>query len=491
MSIRLESLIEGLQTRLEGDPGVTITDVVSDSRRAEPGALFVALRGERTDGHRFLDAAVAAGAAALLVEEPPRRLARPVAWAQVPDTRTALPIVASRLFGNPGEAMTLIGVTGTNGKTSTVRMIEAILDSDGRRAGSLGTISVRYGGVEFPSLLTTPEADDLQRTLARMRDAGLQAVAMEISSHALARRRVDRLAFDCAVFTNLTQDHLDFHGDMETYARAKRRLFEAPFLHGPAVINVDDPVGRTMAQDLEGRGKRVVTFGRRTHVGVHVRTTDERVGLSGSRIEIDAEGEQLRVTVPLPGDFQVENALAAIAAACALGIGKDAICRGIETCPQVPGRLEQVGPGSPVVLVDYAHTPDALDRVLERLRPLVPGRLITVFGCGGDRDRTKRVPMARAACRHSDLVVATSDNPRSEDPAGILRDIEAGLSGSYEILPDRRDAIQHAITEARAEDVILIAGKGHERVQIVGSEQIPFDDREEGRRALKDREADG
>ncbi len=490
MSARLGSLIEGLQAEVHGDGSVRVTDVVSDSRAVEPGALFVALPGERTDGHRFIGAAVEAGAAALLVEEPPRRLPRPVPYAQVPDTRGALGLVAARLFGSPGDRLTLVGVTGTNGKTSTVRMIESILRADGRPAGSLGTLSVRYAGVELPASLTTPEADHLQRTLARMCDAGVEAVAMEVSSHALVRHRVATLRFDCAVLTNLTQDHLDFHGDMDGYAAAKRLLFDRESLAGPAVLNADDPFGATLAAELEERGQTVVRFARTKRTRATVRSIEEEVGLAGSHLVVDLDGEVLSLTVPLPGDFQIENALAAIATGRALEIGPEAIRNGIEGCPPIPGRLERVDPSRPVVLVDYAHTPDALDRVLERLRPLVEGRLITVFGCGGDRDPTKRAPMAQAACRHSGLVVATSDNPRTENPRAILRDVEAGLSGAYEIVEDRRQAIRRAVRLAHPEDVVLVAGKGHEQVQILRDRQVPFDDREEGRRALKDREAD-
>jgi UDP-N-acetylmuramoyl-L-alanyl-D-glutamate--2,6-diaminopimelate ligase len=486
MNARLEQLLTDLDAKLHGDAATTVTDVVSDSRQVKPGALFVALRGERTDGHHHLKGAVDAGAAAVLVEEAPLPL--PVPHAQVPDTRRALPVVASRFWGHPGDHLTLVGVTGTNGKTSTVRMIESILDADGRRVGSLGTISVRFGGEEIPTVLTTPEADAIQRTLARMLDGGAESVVMEVSSHALAQGRVGALRYDVAAFTNLSQDHLDFHGDMESYARAKHTLFEPTHLDGPAIVHVGDPAGEDLARRLRAEGRTLLTYGRGSSTDADVRSVEEEIGLDHSRIVVEDRGSPTELRVPLPGDFQVTNAVGAFTVARALGVGIDSIRQGLAACPAVPGRLERVSGGRPVVLVDYAHTPDALDRVLDRIRPLVPGRLITVFGCGGDRDRAKRIPMAEAACRHSDHVLATSDNPRTEDPERILEDIAAGLSGSHERIVDRREAIRRAVEMAAADDVVLIAGKGHETVQIVGDRRLPFDDRAEARAALAARE---
>jgi UDP-N-acetylmuramoyl-L-alanyl-D-glutamate--2,6-diaminopimelate ligase len=444
----------------------------------------VALRGDRTDGHHYLKGAVDAGAAAVLVEEPPTPLPLPVPHAQVPDTRRALPIVASRFWGRPADHLTLVGVTGTNGKTSSVRMIESILDADGRRVGSMGTISVRFGSEEIPTDLTTPEADAIQRTLARMRRGGADSVVMEVSSHALARERVGALRYDVAAFTNLSQDHLDFHGDMESYARAKQALFSPTYLDGPAVVHVGDPAGTALAERLRAEGRTLVTYDRGRGANAEVRSVEEEIGLDHSRIVIEDRGSLTELRVPLPGDFQVTNAVGAFAVARALGVGIDSIRQGLAACPPVPGRLERVSDERPVVLVDYAHTPDALDRVLDRIRPLVPARLITVFGCGGDRDRVKSAPMAEAACRPSAHVLATSDNPRTEEPERILEDIAAGLSGSYERVVDRREAIHRAVGMAAADDVVLIAGKGHETVQIVGDRRLPFDDREEARAAL-------
>ncbi len=487
MSQSLAELVADLGAVVEGPAHAPVRDVCYDSRAVRPGSLFVALRGARTDGHRFVAQAVEAGASALLVEEAPSNRPAHVAVARVPDSRRALADVAARFFGHPARRLTLIGVTGTNGKTSTVRMIESILLASGRRAGSLGTISVRYPGFEEKSSLTTPESLDLQRWLARMRDAGVVAVAMEVSSHSLALGRVRGLRFAAGVFTHLTQDHLDFHEDMESYAAAKARLFSAEYLAGSAVLNGADPWTPRFAAVAREAGREVVTYARGADARADFRTVDEHIELSRSHLRVRGPDAEVEVELPLPGDFQIDNALAALATGRALGLEWDAIRRGLERCPAVPGRLERVGEGRPIVLVDYAHTADALDRVLGRVRPLVAGRLIAVFGCGGDRDRTKRAPMARAACAHADHVIATSDNPRSEDPDAILRDVAIGLSGSHEIVRDRREAIARAVARAGNDDCIVIAGKGHEDYQIVGRERLAFDDREEARRALEAR----
>jgi UDP-N-acetylmuramoyl-L-alanyl-D-glutamate--2,6-diaminopimelate ligase len=487
--MRLDALLAGIATRIEGARDAEIRELAYDSRRACPGALFFALRGEQADGHAFAAEATRRGAVALVVERAPDALPAPVALAFVPDARRALAEVAARFFGEPARGMTLVGVTGTSGKTSTVRMIESVLASAGRRSGSIGTVSLRWPGHDEPSKLTTPESLDLQRALARMRDAGVDAVALEVSSHGLAQGRLQPLRFAAAVFTNLTQDHLDYHSDMQRYAEAKALLFGAAYLDGPAVINASDPYGERMARAARDAGRRVVGYARGKDSRAEVHTVHEEVELSGARVEIACGGERLRLTIPLPGDFQVENALAASAAAWALGVAPERIAEGIARCPAVPGRLERVGSALPLVLVDYAHKPGALDFMLARVRPFVRGRLICVFGCGGDRDRTKRPLMARAACRHADLVIATSDNPRSEDPAAILREVATGLSGRHELIVDRRAAIERAVALAGDDDVVVIAGKGHEDYQIVGGERRPFDDRLEAARALAARGA--
>ena len=483
MKERLDALLAGLEAELSGDPATQICDVACDSRAVGSGALFVALRGAQTDGHRFVAEAASRGAAALLVEEVPPDVPDGVALAVVRDTRRVFGEVAARVFDHPARDMSLVGVTGTNGKTSTVRLLESIFATLGRRVGSVGTVSVRWPGAEEMAGLTTPDPAELQRTLARMRAAGVDTAVLEVSSHSLEQHRVEPLRFEAAVFTNLTQDHLDYHGEMESYARAKARLF-GEYLDGVAVLNAADPYAETMREAARRADRDVVSFARGTAAGADVRTLREDVRLDGARLEVDCRGAPLELELRLPGDFQVENALAAVATAAALEVPAGVIARGVAACEAVPGRLERVGTERPVVFVDYAHTPDALDRVLGRVRPFVTGRLIVVFGCGGDRDRRKREPMARAACAHGDHVIATSDNPRTEDPEEILRDVARGLSGAHEIVADRRSAIARAVAMAEPDDVIVIAGKGHEDYQIVGTERRPFDDRVEARAAL-------
>ena len=489
MSATLAELVAGLDARVLGPAGVRVDDLTYDSRQVRPGALFAALRGAQTDGHRFVAEALAAGASALLVEEAPELLPAAVGAAVVRDARAALADVAARFFGFPAESLILVGVTGTKGKTSTVRLCESVLRAGGKRAGSLGTISVRYPGFEEKSAMTTPESLDLQRWLARMRDAKVEAVAMEVSSHSLALGRVRGLRFAVAVFTQLAHDHLDFHGDLESYGRAKSLLFGPAHLAGTAVVNAADPWTPRLAELARAAGNPVVTYGRGASSSADYTTVAERIELAHSHLRVRGPDAELELDLPLPGDFQVDNALAALAVGRALGIPWEAVRSGLESCPPIPGRLEPVGDGAPVVLVDYAHTADSLERMLSRVRPLVRGRLIAVFGCGGDRDKTKRAPMARAACANADFVIATSDNPRSEDPEAILRDVAAGLSGAHEVISDRRAAIARAIARARPEDCVVIAGKGHEDYQIVGREKRHFDDREEAAQALRARAA--
>ncbi len=480
----LEELVRGLGARIEGDGSTGIAEICRDSRQVSRGALFVALRGSQTDGHRFAAQAVQAGAAALLVEQLPPATPSGVPVACVHDTRAALAEVAARFFDRPGAELVLIGVTGTNGKTSTVHMIESIFRAGGHSTGSIGTICVRGPGFEEPASLTTPESVDLQRTLARMRAAGADLVALEVSSHSIALGRIRTLRFAASVYTHLSQDHLDFHGDMATYAATKAELFGPEYLEGTAVLNAGDPLTPRLADRARAAGRPVCTYARGHHPSALIHTISERVELDGSRLEVRTPEGDRELVLALPGDFQVENALAAAATAHVLGLDWETIACGLAGCPPIPGRLERVSDQRPIVLVDYAHTPDALDRVLASLKPLVKGRLITVFGCGGDRDRSKRAPMARAACAHSDLAVATSDNPRTEDPEKILRDVAEGLSGAHEVRPDRRDAIRHAVRLASDDDVVVIAGKGHESYQILGHERVDFDDRVEARHAL-------
>ncbi len=504
--IRLGALLDALPPELApkerppADPG--IAGVTIDSRRVAPGDLFVALRGANADGHDYLAEAAALGAVALLVDTAPCAGGLPTAVV-VPDTRRALAPIAVRFFGDPARELTLIGVTGTNGKTSTTFLVESILAAAGLAPGLIGTVEVRYKGEKRRALNTTPESLELQRLLRDMRTHGVAAAVMEVSSHGLALGRVAGVRFDAAALTNLTQDHLDFHGDMEAYAEAKAQLFRHHVKPGGvAVVNLDEPRAERFLAAARAGGARTLGVTRRPGVAAEVRVEAAHVSLSGVAARLALPSGPLEVRLPLVGDFNVENLAVAVGIAVGLGIAPERIAAGVAGCPQVPGRMERVGlgaPGAPVVLVDYAHTPDAVEKLLRAVRPLTSGRVIAVFGCGGDRDRSKRPKMAEAVARFADLAVLTSDNPRTEDPAAILREVAVGLSGLRRVekeelagasrawveCGDRREAIALAIAVARAGDSVVIAGKGHEDYQIIGRERLPFDDREEARRALR------
>ena len=477
-----------------------------DSRAVAPGDLFVALRGSAVDGHAYLGQALALGAVAVVVEEIPAGLELPGRPAiVVADTRRALAALATRFYGEPSAELSLIGVTGTNGKTSTSYLIESILARAGRRVGLIGTVESRFAGQKRRSINTTPESLDLQTSLRDMRSRGADAVVMEVSSHGLQLGRVDGCKFRVGAFTNLTQDHLDFHGSMAAYRDAKALLFTRYLAKdGTAVVNVDDPAGLELARAASNAGAAVIRISRGAEA--EVRLEESEVRMEGTRARVGIPGAALELRVPLLGDFNLENVLVACGVAVALAVAPAAIEAGVAACPQVPGRVERVAAGEgaqPTVLVDYAHTPDAVDKLLRTLRPLTRGRLITVFGCGGDRDRAKRPLMAEAVARWSNLAVATSDNPRSEDPRAILADVERGLGKleralpealgerdrAYAMVVDRRAAIALAIGLARPDDTIVLAGKGHEDYQIVGRERLPFSDRDEARRALAKRGA--
>jgi len=481
-----------------------------DSRAVARGDAFFALRGAQADGHDYLAQALERGAAALFVETLPAGLALGDATViQVKDTRRALAPVATRFFAAPSRDLTLIGVTGTNGKTSTTYLVESILRAAGWSPGLIGTIETRCANRREPATNTTPESLDLQRSLRAMREAGADAVVMEVSSHGLELGRVDGCAFAVAAFTNLTQDHLDFHGDMDRYLRAKARLFEQHLAPGAAaVLNRDDPAAAAFETAARGAGARVVRVSRRAGADATVRLLDAEVGPEETRARVQLPSGALALRIPLIGDFNIENALVACGVGVSLDITPDVIATGIATCPQVPGRVQRVGaeiPHAPTVIVDYAHTPDAVEKLLATLRPLAAGRLLAVFGCGGDRDRGKRPRMAEAVARHADLVIATSDNPRGEDPERILDDVQPGLASLARVdaaglaqagrawcrIADRRAAIAHAIAIARNEDTVVIAGKGHEDYQIVGRERLPFSDPEEALRALRGRGSAG
>jgi UDP-N-acetylmuramoyl-L-alanyl-D-glutamate--2,6-diaminopimelate ligase len=513
LSNLLAALPEALATtarigeELGRDP--VIRGISYDSRKVAPGDLFIALRGSVSDGHDYLERAVALGAVALLVEAAPdAKLLTDCVAAVVPDTRRALAPIATRFFGEPGKEVTLIGITGTNGKTSTSYLVESILTRARKRTGLIGTVEVRFAGNAQPAVNTTPESLDLQSTLRSMCTLNVESVVMEVSSHGLELGRVEGCRFQVGAFTNLTQDHLDFHQTMEAYRDAKTLLFSRYLARGGlAVVNLDDPAAPAMIAAARSANARLVRVSRDAGSEAEVRLGSAEVRLDGTSALVTLPSGEIEISLPLLGDFNVENMLVACGIACALDIPPATIVAGIAACPQVPGRVERVGadiPAAPTVLVDYAHTPDAVEKVAHTLRPLTSGRLIAVFGCGGDRDRGKRLHMAEAIARHCDRVIATSDNPRTEDPERILADIEQGLGKlervaperlentehAYVSLVDRRSAIELAIRIAREGDTVLIAGKGHEDYQIIGRERRPFSDGDEARRALENRGLD-
>jgi UDP-N-acetylmuramoyl-L-alanyl-D-glutamate--2,6-diaminopimelate ligase len=459
-----------------GAPDVEISGLAYSSRTVEPGTLFFCVRGFKADGHDFAPDAVARGAAALVCERP---LGLGVPEVVVDDARRAMADVAARFYGDPTSRLQVAGVTGTNGKTTTAFLIRAILESAGIRTGLLGTVTSIVGGREEPVERTTPEAIDLQAIFRRMLHSGDRACAMEVSSHALHLHRVDGIRFACRVFTNLTQDHLDFHPTMEHYFAAKRSLFQGP--GGPAIVNVDDGYGRRLVDELGG----TVTFG--IDSDADYRAEGVEFDTAGARFACRAPDGAVHVETRLPGLFNVSNSLAAIAAARALGVPLEACAEGLAGAARVPGRFEPVDEGQPfAVLVDYAHTPDSLENVLRAARELTSGRLHVVFGAGGDRDQAKRPMMGAVATEFADRVVVTSDNPRSEDPEAIVDQILKGARPGAEREVDRRRAIALAIESAEPGDVVVIAGKGHEQGQeFEGGRKEPFDDVTVAREALR------
>ena len=476
--MELAGLIRALAPEeVVGQRDVDVRDLAYDARAVTPGAAFFCVSGSRADGHDFAADAVAAGAVALVVERP---LEVDVPQLVVADTRAAMAMAADAFFGEPTRSLEVAGVTGTNGKTTTTFLLGAILEAAGRRPGLVGTVEWIVGGKSRPAAHTTPEAIDLQRLFREMLDAGDESAAVEASSHGSALRRLDRVRFDALVFTNLSQDHLDLHGSLEDYFEAKRRLFFGP-QPPPAAVNVDDEWGRRLADELEAAGRApLITFGLGS--GAEVRADGLQLDARGSRFR--AAG--IEIETPLRGSFNVENVLAAVAAGILLDIDEAAIAAGIAAVAGVPGRFEAIDEGQPfAVIVDYAHTPDSLDIVLQAARDLGPGKVIAVFGAGGDRDRGKRPLMGRIARDRADLAIVTSDNPRSEDPLAIIQDVLQGAGMEVEIDPDRRSAINRAIGVAGPGDVVVIAGKGHEQGQDIGGVVQPFDDREVAREALR------
>lgn len=482
----LTALLERAET-LAPPPALEATGLDYDSRRIRPGFVFFAFPGERVDGHDFIPQARAAGAVAV-VSERPQPGDDPGPWVQVAHGRQALAEAALAFYERPDRSIDLIGVTGTNGKTTTVFLIDSILRAAGFKTARLGTIDHRVGDEAIPAVNTTPESLDLVRLFAKTRDIGGKYATLEVSSHGLELRRIYGLEFHASVFTNLSQDHLDFHQTMEAYARAKRRLFEGAGARPPryGVINNDDPVGR---EYLELDGFEKLSYG--VDAGATLRAKRVQSSFEGLRFEIDTPQGPIEVHSHLLGAFNVSNILAAVGAGLAAGIDPKVIEQGVAALEAVPGRFENVRAGQDfAVIVDYAHTPDALDNVLQAARKIAgrKGRVLTVFGCGGDRDRAKRPLMGEAAGRASDRVILTSDNPRSEDPLRILADASIGLDrveASYVRESDRRRAIRQALLEARSGDVVMIAGKGHETVQKIGDEALPFDDRQVAREMLE------
>jgi UDP-N-acetylmuramoyl-L-alanyl-D-glutamate--2,6-diaminopimelate ligase len=497
--VTLADVARATDAELSGDGAASaapVIDVTHDSRQARAGWLFVAVRGERFDANRFVPEVMRQGAAGVVSE-----LERPAdfagAWLRVANARAALALAAAEVHRHPSRELRLVGITGTNGKTTTAHLVAAVAEAAGERVAVMGTVGYRIGDETFDAVHTTPESSEVQRFLRRAVGAGCRVGVMESSSQALDLRRCDALEVAAAVFTNLTQDHLDYHGTMENYFDAKRRLFDGRTGARPAssVLNTDDAYGARLAEEIAGAGGRVLRYalGANVAAGAEVFAREVEFSLGGNTFELVTPAGSRRVRSPLVGRPHVYNALAAAAAGHALGYPLEVIARAVETCAGAPGRFERVAHGGDfTVAVDYAHTDDALRNVLSSARDVAAegARIITVFGCGGDRDRTKRAPMGEAAARYSDIVILTSDNPRTEDPESILADAEVGLKRAgkpYLKFVERREAIRRAIQEARAGDVVVIAGKGHETYQIIGTETHHFDDREVAREALAER----
>lgn len=497
MTVVLKDIVKVLQLpEVEGDVSVPVTGVTHDSRKVRPGMLFAAFPGESRDGFDFVEQAVAAGASAVLAQRPRPESLAPLPWIVVPDARRALGPVAAQMHGEPSSRMTLVGITGTNGKTTLTFLMESILRLAGGVPGVIGTITYRWGGQERSASHTTPEASELQAMLAEMVDAGVTHAFMEVSSHGLHLGRLDGCEFDVGVFTNLTQDHLDYHGNIEDYFLAKRILFEELLAgskkkYRAAVLNLDDRYGRRLSHTMGCFP--VVGYGNLPECSV--RPVEVSQTAEGTRTLVVTPRGLVAIQSSLTGSFNLSNILAAVAVSEALNLPHEAVRRGIGAVAAVPGRLERVPSGVGAVFVDYAHTPDALTNVLAALGSIRTARIITVMGCGGDRDRTKRPLMGMEAAVGSDFVVLTSDNPRTEDPLDILRQVEEGVrkSGfallpeqpngaplprsSYLVIPDRRQAIAWAVRQLEEKDILLVAGKGHETYQEIRGIRYPFDDR--------------
>lgn len=495
VTIKNVSLELGAELSGTGTNTAPVVDVTHDSRQVREGTLFVAIKGATTDGHRFIDEVMRRGAPGVVSE-----YCRPAgfdgAWLKVDHARKALARAAAVINGNPSHDLDLIGITGTNGKTTTTYLCFALAEAAGQKPAMLTTVEYRMGEKSEPAVRTTPEASDTNRFLRAAVDDGCSMAVMETSSQAIDLHRCDQLRFKVAIFTNLTRDHLDYHGTMENYYDAKKRLFDGRLGESPgsSVINIDDEWGQKLAAELRSAGQTVKTFSlgdppREHSADADFFASDIDVSLMrGTSFLLNSPAGRRRIESPLVGKPHVYNMLAATAAAFELGYDLDSIAKGLAGCVGAPGRFERVPNDTDfAVVVDYAHTDDALLNTLRTARDLTPGRVVTVFGCGGDRDRTKRGPMGEIAGRYSDVVIITSDNPRNEDPLAIISEIEVGVKSTgtqYEITPDRREAIYRAVTLARQDDVVIIAGKGHETYQIVGGNRFHFDDREVAAEAL-------
>lgn len=487
-SITIQHIAGSLGAKLFGDGSGVVNDVTHDSRQAREGTLFVAIKGATVDGHRFVDDVMRRGSAGIISEfDPPGAFSG--SWLKVKDDREALAKAAAVIKGNPSHELDLVGITGTNGKTTTTYLCFALAEAAGQKPAMLTTVEYRIGKSSEPAVRTTPEASDTNRFLREAVDEGCTMAVMEASSQAIDLHRCDWLRFKVAIFTNLTRDHLDYHLTMENYFDAKKQLFDGRLGEKPgsSVINIDDEWGVKLADELRADGERVVTFSQMSDADFTAKSIEVSL-IRGTSFILKTPSDEIRVTSPLVGKPHVYNMLAATATALELGYDLNAISKGLSTCIGAPGRFERVPHDVDfAVVVDYAHTDDALLNTLKTARDLTGGRIITVFGCGGDRDRSKRRPMGEVAGEYSDLVVITSDNPRNEDPLKIISEIEVGVrekTRAFEVVPDRREAIYRAVAAAKKDDVVIIAGKGHENYQIIGEDKFHFDDREVAAEAL-------
>lgn len=485
----IQKIAEKLNAEFNIDAETKVFDVTHDSRQAGKGSLFAAIQGLTLDGHRFIEDVMRRGAVGVISElDQPKNFAG--AWLKVADARKALAKAAAVINGNPSKELKLVGVTGTNGKTTTTYLILALAEASGEKAAMLTTVEYRIGDESQPAVRTTPEASDTQRFLREAVEKNCDVAVMETSSQAIHLRRCDELFFKVAVFTNLTRDHLDYHGTMENYFDSKKELFDGRIGAKPesSVINIDDRWGAKLADELRSNGQKVITFAQNNQADLIAENVEVSL-MSGTSFTLKTPNGERQISSPLVGKPHVYNMLSATATALELGYDLDSIANGLKNCIGALGRFELVpNDENFAVVVDYAHSDDALLNTLKTARNLTNGRIITIFGCGGDRDKTKRQPMGEVAGKNSDLVIITSDNPRTEDPLKIIREIEAGIKPTncpYLTISDRREAIYQAITKAKPNDVVLIAGKGHETYQIIGAEKYHFDDREIAKEALE------